>query len=59
MAFGQVDELRRILHDDGEPGIVFVRDGRPRSVTVLELDADRITGIRLVLAPAKLGALLR
>jgi RNA polymerase sigma-70 factor, ECF subfamily len=105
VAFGQVDELRRILHDDvvlvsdggrevhaarrpvlgvhrvtrlllgtakrlhpdtsievhevnGEPGVVMLRSGVPWGVIVLEIDGDSVSGVRLVLAPAKLRALV-
>jgi RNA polymerase sigma-70 factor (ECF subfamily) len=43
---------------NGEPGLVFTQHDRPWLVMALELHADGITAIRLVLNPAKLSHLI-
>jgi RNA polymerase sigma-70 factor (ECF subfamily) len=42
---------------NGEPGLLVLRDGRPVNVIAFEVHDDRITGIRLVVNPDKLGQL--
>ena len=44
---------------NGEPGLVFVRDGATWFVMVFEQHADRIAAIRLVINPRKLRSLRR
>ena len=43
---------------NGRPGLIgYFRDGRPQSVTTLEVAEGRILAIRIVVNPEKLGAL--
>ena len=50
--------LVRRVRVNGHPGLVgYFRDGRPQSVTTLEVAEGRIRAIRIVVNPEKLGAL--
>jgi len=51
---GHAVHLRRV---NGQAGIVTVVAGTPLTVTVLEIAAGRITGIRIVVSPEKLRGL--
>jgi RNA polymerase sigma-70 factor (ECF subfamily) len=47
----------RRIRVNGRPGIVgYFADGRPQSVTTLEVAGGRIKAIRIVVNPEKLGA---
>lgn len=42
---------------NGQPGFVGLEDGTPRTVLVLEMSEEQVTGIRIVRNPEKLGRL--
>ena len=48
-----------VVEINGDIGIVSGNGGTPLGVTVLELDADQVQTIRLVVNPAKLGVVAR
>jgi RNA polymerase sigma-70 factor, ECF subfamily len=51
--------VREITEINAQPGIIGFRDGKARTVLVLEMDADRISAIYIVNNPHKLERLPR